>query len=121
MVVQIFHFTYVGHGAHIEALTDSDTMRDLCGVDGLIEALFSLSISNDSTHSGSCETLAFLAAMCASEPCTRTLTERCGTTNDNHNNNNIHHAGGTLFTMLADCLAANQLERWPCVQVRAWC
>ncbi|MGV2388938.1 MAG UNVERIFIED_CONTAM: hypothetical protein LVR29_13630 [Microcystis novacekii LVE1205-3] len=48
--------------------------------------------------------MAFLAAMCASEPCTRTLTERCGTTNDNHNNNNIHHAGGTLFTMLADCL-----------------
>ena len=61
------------HGAqHIVALTDSDTMKGLRNVSGLLQSLISLAM----TYGRSNESLAFLAAVAASEPSTRVLASQ---------------------------------------------
>jgi hypothetical protein len=58
------------HAAHIVALSDSETMKGLRGVCGMLESLISLA----TTQAGSNESLAFLAAVATSESSTRILT-----------------------------------------------
>ena len=59
------------HGASIVALSDSATMRGLRDVNDLLNKLISLSTRDGGSNEG----LAFLAAVGASEPSTRVLTE----------------------------------------------